>query len=310
MAFIPVHLNTLRSGQVVNFDVHLKLSSENDHYVHYLKKNDTLDSDRIAKLKSKGIKKLFIAEYDEEAYLDYLDQGLNDLSDAKQSTAEKANLTRDALNTQAENAERNLETERGYNRMQGQLNKIVSFFTSDKSALKNMLAASGVSADNSQHSANVTSLALGIATLAGITDSKDLLDLGIACLVHDIGSKKLGLSPTATRETLKGDDLKRYLNHPMEGVATLSGKPFISPRVLALVADHEEMGEGRGYPEKKRIDKLSPVSQILNLSNAFDKFCMIQNMTAKQALDSFFEKYSDFFPLEHLSILTSVVTAK
>lgn len=310
MPYIPVHLNTLRPNHKITFDIHLKLADETDHFVHYIKKSDEFDLSRFQKLQQKGVKKVFILDTDEELYLNYLDEGLSDLQDNSVSVAEKSVLTRDALNTQAENAERSLETEKGYNRMQSQLNKIVTFFTSDRSAFKGMLSASGVAADNSQHSANVTSLALGIATLSGIAEPKELLDLGVACLVHDIGAKKLGINPKATRETLQGDELRRYLNHTAEGVGLLAGKPFITPRVLALVADHEEFGEGRGYPEKKYIEKLSPLSQILNLSNAFDKFCMSNGMSVKDALDPFFEKYGEYFVLKHLSVLSTVVTSK
>jgi HD-GYP domain-containing protein (c-di-GMP phosphodiesterase class II) len=310
MPYIPIHLNTLRPDQAVNFDVHLLLSAEREHYVHYIKSADPMDQSRIEKLRTKGVRKLYIAEADEDKYLAYLDEGLNELSGGSTSIDEKANLTKDALHTQAENAERALETEKGYTRMQNQLGKIVGFFTSDKGALKSILANSGIAADETEHAANVTSLALGIAALANVTNASDLLDLGVACLLHDLGTKKLGFKPSDSRDNLTGDALRRYITHPGEGVALLAGKPFITPRVLGLVSDHEELGEGRGYPEKKRIEKLSTISQILNLSNAFDKFCSNSKLRPKEAMDRFFEKHSENFVLEHLSILTTVVTSK
>lgn len=310
MSYIPVHLNTLRAGKSIPFDVHLRLTEKKDHFVHYFTKVDGLDQDRVEKLKAKGVKKVYIVEADEEAYLGYLDQSLSDLQSNTISTTEKAALTKDTLNTQAENAERNLESEKGFNRMQGQMNKIAEFFTSEKGALQKILASTGIAADNNQHSANVASLALGIAALSGLNNPKDLLDLGVASLVHDIGLKKMGFPPNVTRETLSGDAQKRYLSHPGESVAILGGKPFITPRILSLIADHEEFGEGRGYPEKKRIEKLQPLSQILNLANAFDKYCIIQNKTPKEAIDPFFEKYSEFFVLDHLSVLAAVINAR
>lgn len=119
----------------------------------------------------------------------------------------------------------------------------------------------------------------------------------------------MGFSPTATRESLVGNDLKRFLTHSAEGVGLLATKPYITPRVLALVADHEEFGEGRGYPEKKWITRLSLPSQILNLANAFDTFCMANKMEPKQALDPFFEKNADFFDLDHMNVLVTLYTA-
>jgi HD-GYP domain-containing protein (c-di-GMP phosphodiesterase class II) len=307
MQMIPIHLNTLRPNQVITFDVHLKVG---DRYVHYLKNAEEFEAARKEAMIRKNIKKVFISTNDEERYLAYLDAGLGDLEKKEVAVKEKASLAQDTLATQAENIERSLDNEQAYNSSKKHLAKVVGFFTSEKSALKHMFATAGIASDNTQHSANVASYALGVATQAGVTASKDLLDLGIAALVHDLGSTKLGLDPLASRESLKGDALKRYLGHPVETVAVLSGKPFITSRVLTLVADHEEIGEGRGYPEKKYITRLSKQSQILNLCNAFDRHCMVSKLSVKEGLDSFVEKKADFFPTDLINILVTVAMDK
>lgn len=305
--FIPIRLNTLRGNRDLTFDLFIKIG---DRHVHYVKEKDSVEEERLSRLNKKGLRKVFIKDSDEQSYLSYLDACLDDLGDTKISSSEKAVQVRDTLTTQAENAERNLETEQAYERMRSQLDKINGFFKNDPDALKNLISATVLATDTTQHCSNVASLALGIATKVGIKEAQDLTDLGVAALVHDIGAVKFGLDPLVTRESLKGTpQLKKYLSHPAESVGFLSGKPFITPRVLALVADHEEFGEGRGYPEKKQIAKLHPTAQILNLANAFDKFCMVQKMEPKAAIDPFFERYGDFFVSEHLNILATVVSA-
>ncbi|MBI3544285.1 MAG: HD domain-containing protein [Deltaproteobacteria bacterium] len=302
-----MHLNTLRPDQIISFDIHVKV--DNRHVV-YRHRDEKIEGEKIKAMLAKQIKKVFITESDEENYLSYLDAGLGDLAKTDVAVADKANLAKDTLSTHAANIERNLETEKAYNRSTDQLAKVIDFFATENKALKHVLANAGLATDNTEHSSNVASYALGLATLAGIKKPETLLELGIAALVHDLGSTKLGLDPLLPREKMKGDTLKRYLGHTTEGAAVLSGKPFITSRILALVADHEELGEGRGYPEKKNIANLSRSSQILNLCNAFDKYCMVSKQPVFTALDEFIGKNGEFFPTDLLTLLVTVVTAK
>lgn len=306
MKYIPVRLNTLRPDQPITFDLYLRIDGK---FVHYIRHKDPMEKERIEKLNSKGLKKVFIQEADEKKYHEYLDQSLEDLKADEMTAKDKALRVKDTLTTQAENIERNLDTEEGYERTRGQLKKIAKYFHADPNALKNIMEASGIAGDATTHASNVASLALGIAAMAGIRKAQEFLDLGVAALVHDIASEKAGLDPTTTKDALKGDDLKRYMSHSADAVAHLAGKPFITPRVLALVADHEEVGEGRGYPERKKISQLQPLSQILNLANAFDKYCMIKKLDPKAALEPFTAEQGSLFIAEHLKILGEVVTS-
>lgn len=165
--FLPVRLNTIRADEMITFDIYVKVGAR---YCHYTRSQDEMEGLRLKNLRAKGVRKFFILQKDEDHYLKYLEDGLDILSDKSKDIKERSALAHDSLVTSAENAERNLENEQGYNGQKKQFEKITSFLLSDKNALKGMLQAAGISTDNHSHSATVSSLALGVAAKMGITD--------------------------------------------------------------------------------------------------------------------------------------------
>lgn len=307
MEFLPIRIKTLRPNFPVAFDLYIKIGQR---YVHYIRDSDPMEADRLNGLKKKGVRKLFIKEESETSYLDYLDEGLDQLANDKVAVEDRGELANDAMTTAADNAERSLESEAGYRRMESHFGKVVEFLTTESGAFQSILKSAGCSPDNSQHSANVATLALGIATKLGLDDSKDQLDLGLAALLHDIGKSRLKFDPNIPRSKLTPDQMKKYRQHPLEGCDLLAGKEFITPRVLALIANHEEIGIGQGFPEKKNLFKLSLQQQALNLANDFDRFCMEKGLEPLQAMDSFYEEREKFFNEDHIGMLATLLTAK
>ena len=307
MSHIPIRLNTLRPNQMVDFDVFIFIDK---HYVHYIKAQDAMEGDRISKLKSKRLKKLWIKEEDETRYLDYLDKALQGLEDANVSQEEKGHLVNDSMTTEAENVERNLDSEEGYKRTEGRIGSVVDFFKSAEGALQGVLKSAGATVDANQHCSNVASLSLSLASVVGVSDEQEFMDLGIAALAHDIGKGKLGLDPLLAYDQIKAEDRKKFWDHGTAAVDMLQGKRYINPRVLALISNHEEVGEGQGFPAKKRITKLPKLSQVLNLCNAYDRFCMDNGLSPTERFDKFVEARGTLFIPEHIEALNNLVTSK
>jgi HD-GYP domain-containing protein (c-di-GMP phosphodiesterase class II) len=303
--FFPIRLNTLRGDEVVSFDIYLQLGTR---FLHYTHRSDSVEDRRLKNLKSKGVRKLFIRSEDEKNYLRYLEKGLENLSDKSKDISQRGAMAHDALVMAAENAERTLETQEGFNNQKKQFDKISNFIVSDRHAIKNILAAAGVSVDNSHHAANVSSLAVAVATKAGITDSTEIFELGTAALLHDIGKNRLKFDHMKPREKMTPEELKKFKQHPQDGVDMLAGKPYISPRILGLILSHEEYGEGRGFPEKKNLSTMPLPYQILSMVNHFDHFASENKMSFITAVDHFFEKYGDHFDQQLITILASVLT--
>ena len=304
MNFLPIRIGTLRPGEAVHFDIFILIA---DKHVHYIRTADEFDPDRIERLRSKGVKKLYIPETSETAYLAYLDAGLNQLQNQTLSVQERSALVGSTMVTEAENAIHNIETEQGYKRTEGRIQKVVDFLTSESGALKNILASTGAAIDNFQHSANVTNLALSLANRLGIKSARDILDIGLAGLLHDSAVAKLGFAPDTVPGDLPLDQLKKYQEHPTAAAHLLAGKPYIDRNVLELIANHEEVGEGLGFPNKKRLSTLPIGSQILNLCDTYDHFATAKKMPPLEAAKIFFNDKIGVFNLDHIKALMAML---
>ena len=205
MKYLPIRVNTLRPGAPVHFDVFIKLG---DRTVHYIRENDPIEGDRIEKLKEKKVRKLLIPEESEDKYLEYLDAGLKSLTEPKAPIENRGAVANDTLVTAAENAEHNLETEKGFKTTEDQMNKILQFIQSDRAAIKSILGSAGQSSDLHQHAATVSSLSISVASKLGIKNPREIAELGIAGLLHDIGKNQLSFDPLKKRAEMTPDESK------------------------------------------------------------------------------------------------------
>jgi len=301
---IPIRINTLREDELVTFDVFVKVGQR---YLHHTNEHDSVEGTRLQNLRNKGVRKLFIHNRNEGAYLSYLETGLKGLNRTDIATSKKAALAHDTMVSAAENAERMLETEDGFNTQKSQMKLIGEFFKSDKAALKEILLKAGISVDTNHHAATVSSLALAMANKTGGMTDDEKFELAFAGLLHDFGKARFKFDPMKPVSQLTPQERKSYENHPQDGADMLAGKPFISPRILGLIASHEERGLGRGFPERKHIGQLALPYQILSVVNCFDHFCGEKGIQPLQAIDLFYEEFSKDYSDELITNLATVL---
>jgi HD-GYP domain-containing protein (c-di-GMP phosphodiesterase class II) len=303
--YYSIRVNTIRGNDVVPFDLFIQVGPK---FIHYTRAHDEVEEKRLKTLKNHGLKKLFILPEHESIYLFYLEEGIKSLTNREVNITERASRANDTMLVSVENAEKNLETETGYNNQRKQLELIGQFIGDEREAIKNILSSAGVSLDNNQHSATVSSLCLAIASKLEVLNRDEMAELAYAALLHDIGKNRLKFDHNIPFDKLTPDQKKHYKQHPADGVNMLAGKPFISPRILGLIASHEEYGEGRGYPEKKNMFKMDPSYQILSLANKFDRFCQEKNLAPFNAVDPFFEIHANHYDETLIATLASVLT--
>ncbi len=118
------------------------------------------------------------------------------------------------------------------------------------------------------HSERVTRLSLSIAArLALSTDP--LRDLEHAGILHDIG--KIGIEDALLRKPgrLTPMEMARIQEHPEIGMRILEPVPFLE-RVRAIVGQHHERYDGRGYPRGLAGEEILLEARILAVADSFD----------------------------------------
>ncbi|MEW6667459.1 MAG: HD domain-containing phosphohydrolase [Thermodesulfobacteriota bacterium] len=119
-----------------------------------------------------------------------------------------------------------------------------------------------------QHSSRVTEYASSIALRMGCS-REDLQRIASAAPLHDIG--KIGVSDSVLNKPgrLTEEEFKHIQIHPLTGVNIVS--PLgLDPEEIAVIRNHHERWDGRGYPDRLRGLDIPKLARILAVADSYD----------------------------------------
>jgi len=119
-----------------------------------------------------------------------------------------------------------------------------------------------------EHSTRVTRLALDIARCLGCKPD-DLRRLESSGPLHDIG--KIGIDDHILKKPgkLTEEEYNNIKMHPLIGVNIVSHLG-LDKEELAIIRNHHERWDGRGYPDQLKGKEIPRLARILSVADAFD----------------------------------------
>ncbi|MDR2194881.1 MAG: HD-GYP domain-containing protein [Treponema sp.] len=96
-----------------------------------------------------------------------------------------------------------------------------------------------------------------------------LIELGIAAVVHEIGMIKIPPQVYMSRHPLMQQEKRAILAHPVLGCDFLKFSGF-SVRVCTAVLEHHERENGSGYPQRKTGDRIGLYAKIIAIACSYD----------------------------------------
>ena len=134
------------------------------------------------------------------------------------------------------------------------------------------------STDIYEHSISICTYAILTALRLGIDKGK-IHDIGVGCLLHDIGLRYTTLDfNTSDVNTMNQQELVEYKKHPVLGYSALKDEKWISDLSKLIILQHHERLDGSGFPLRTR--EIPFECQIVNVCDAFDE--MICGITQQQ----------------------------
>lgn len=149
----------------------------------------------------------------------------------------------------------------------------------------------------SLHMLNVTVIALLLGRAMGL-DATALQHLGSGALLHDIGKADLPERMRWRDDMFSAAERKLYQEHVAKGLHL--GRTMQLPgEVQAILAQHHELADGRGYPRQLAGDAIHPLARIVALVNHYDSLCNPANpaqaVTPHEALSLIFAQMKKQF---------------
>ncbi len=114
---------------------------------------------------------------------------------------------------------------------------------------------------------------LNVAVISGLIARKleytprNVDELILAALLHDIGKLKINLPDNSALITTNEDEIKE---HTILGYKMIKEIFGLSETIAKVALEHHENNDGSGYPQGLSNDFISEYSQIVNVANYYD----------------------------------------
>lgn len=265
--YLPISIEGLRSGVTADFELFTRMG--NDYFV-IKPKNVDIDAKLILRLKSTGVPYVFIRTTDRDRYHQKLEAGLTKLiENPAVSVREKAGVLTDyaveiidQLFTDPGNpgtitAAKNLTQE------------CVRLIGSSRHAFLHLVELSSHDQYTYAHSVGVAAYTVALAPDVLETNTKELVDIGLAGLLHDIGKCMVDPAIINKKGPLNEDEWAQMKKHPAYGAEIIRKHKNLSPIIALSAEGHHENLTGHGYPRGLVASQIDPLVRVVSLSDAF-----------------------------------------
>lgn len=147
--------------------------------------------------------------------------------------------------------------------------RIITNILEEEEVVEQIYDIKGRSSDIYEHSISICSFATVVALKMNIP--KHIIhDIGVSCLLHDLGLRYLTIDYTDIDFTkLPESECAEYKKHPIYGYTALRGENWISNASKNMILYHHERLDGSGYPLK--ATDISKECRIIQVCDAFDE---------------------------------------
>jgi HD-GYP domain-containing protein (c-di-GMP phosphodiesterase class II) len=262
--YLKIKLTSLHPSVPLTFNVFVFI---NNHYTLYLKAGDKIDAGKIQALMNRTQGDFFYVHLSEwKAYKTFIH---DIIKSSAVGPLEKAHILRDSSLALVEELFEHPDVNVALNNSKPIIQDFITFMQNEPEAMGHLIGLSGHDFYTYNHSLDVSIYALGLGQILGMKD-KDLEELGIAALFHDIGKRNVSLDILCKKGALNQDEWTIMQQHTHFGLVILNQNPDISDAIKATCFEHHESFIGNGYPQQLAGQDIHPFARIVAICDTYD----------------------------------------
>lgn len=307
MEYVSIRVSTLRGDQKIDFNAYIKI---NDKMVLYLRKGDSFEGDRLARLKTKKLRKMFINPDEEDFYREYLQKNIEQAYDNKsgKDIQTRAEVIQGAQQANTEEVFENPDNVQNYNDAKDAAGKYVEFLLSNSLAVRSILSMSNEEQSLSHHGVTVATYSVALAEKLGLKDDKKTQLLTLGALLHDFGHHDSNIAINRPLAQFTKEELAKYNEHASEGAKKVQTKKHFDLNVINIINQHEERIDGSG-PLKLYEKDQDPLAVIVASANAVDRIVTYEGVPRNEAGKKMMMDQVGTHPLNHMQFLGEILKA-
>jgi HD-GYP domain-containing protein (c-di-GMP phosphodiesterase class II) len=283
LSYRSIRSDDLRVNTETPFSIALYLPM-NDKYVPFHNAGDVLTADRLQKMFEHKMSAALVNTDELPAFYEYA--GRMSLTERRHTLEDRFRVI---MSDFIRGGEIPLisEAQKFMEECKAAITDCILAFAKSK-AVDQIRATMGDIDDDYNHALNTATYAAIFSLILEVGDPKKM---AIAGLLHDLGEIDLPFEMMSKgKETLAGEELELYKNHPAKTIMLLQelNLPIDDVTVRAIAA-HQEEFDGGGYPENASRELISSEAQVLALADRFDYLSRRKAgepaMTVEESLD-------------------------
>lgn len=119
------------------------------------------------------------------------------------------------------------------------------------------------------HTVNMTILSLHLGRELDFS-RRELIELGIGCMLHDIGMAAIPDRLLEKEESLTDKEYRVIQSHPLYKEELLEGTNSLSYFARSVVFQHHERIDGSGYPEGLKNGEISKLARVAAVADSYE----------------------------------------
>ncbi len=136
-----------------------------------------------------------------------------------------------------------------------------------------------------QHSVGTAVNCIILARKIGITQEADLVEAGLAGLLHDVGKVKVKKEIINKKGPLDEIEWEEMRQHSLEGYEIVKNNPMLTDRTKRAILEHHEDKNGTGYPLAMKFEEVHLFSKIVAICDVFN--ALTTNRSYSKAMSPF-----------------------
>ena len=272
----------ITEGAMIDFNV-FEPDATKTRMSLFLQSDSMVDGD--SKVRLREIESLYISDAEYEKYELYAQNHLNTIATNKEIPfAEKVDIIYDKASSVMDELFHNPDALGNMEKSQAIVGGFVNIVLQDEATLASIMKIAAHDYYTHTHSINVSIYSLSLAKFIGLKD-KDLEDMGMSSMLHDLGKSKVDWDIINKNGKLTDAEFNSMKKHPGSGYEIALEMGITDKRVLAGIRSHHEKLDGTGYPDGLKDKEISLFPRIIGVCDVFD--ALTTKRSYKDAMTSF-----------------------
>ncbi|MDP2893204.1 MAG: HD domain-containing protein [Sulfurimonas sp.] len=291
-SYLVLDINIIKIGDTAPFDIFIK---KDDYFVIIIEAGTLISESLFAKLKNQ--ESLYISKEDEDKQILSCENLKYYMRHNRDNIEKRVKLLYEVNDQLFDIYLTNKENKIHLNCVEFIIHSIIYLIKYDSIFLKNTMPHFVNNDHVKNHSLHVAIYALSLGNMLRYNND-ELLKIGVAALLHDVGLKKIDEDIINKKDLLNPEETNLVQKHSQYSVDIIMQNKIHDPYIIDAVMHHHERYDGSGYPNQLVQSEISDFASILAICDVFDA------MTTKRP---YRKHYSSFNALKMMMRDTEMV---